>query len=357
MILADLGAEVIKVEVPGGGDDSRGYGPFIGATSGYFASLNRNKKSVVLDLKDDRDRALLCSILAKADVLLENFKPGTLDRLGFTWPTLRSLNPRLIYCHISGFGQTGPYRDRPSYDIIAQGMGGLMSITGEPDGGPTRVGASVGDLGAALYAAVGILAALQARLTTGQGQEIDVALLDCQVALLENAVMRYATTGQSPQRIGNRHPSITPFCTVPTANGYITVAAGNDALWRRLCEVVGQPELAEDVRFATNQTRTEHWTALEPILAERFRQRTSGEWLEALQQVGIPCGPINSVEDVVNDPHVQARHMIWDYEIDGRQLYFSGNPIKFSDTPTEEVYLPPPTLGEHTEEIRRRFGG
>ncbi|MBI2953912.1 MAG: CoA transferase [Chloroflexi bacterium] len=353
LILADLGAEVIKVETPGQGDDARAYGPFIGGKSAYFLSLNRNKKSVALDLKTPQGKVALSRLLAEADILIENYRPGTLNKLGFPWTRLQEINPGLICCHISGFGQTGPYRDRPAYDIIAQAMGGIMSITGQPAGVPTRVGASVADITAGLYATVGILAALRVKAETGLGQEIDISMLDCQVAILENAIARYTVSGESPEPIGNRHPSITPFTSVSARDGYIIIAAGNDVLWQKLCRMLGSPDLADDARFKTNSDRTENWEQLRPILDELFSARSVAEWLELLSKEGLPCGPINNVAQMVADPQVKAREMIWEIDVDGACLGVSGNPIKLSLTPADEIYLPPPDLGEHDDEILR----
>lgn len=359
MLLGDLGAEVMKVEAPELGDDARGYGPFVGSRSAYFMSLNRNKKSVTLDLKTPEGQELLAALLAEADLLLENFRPGTLDRLGFSWSRLQEINPALICCRVSGFGQTGPYRDRPAYDIIVQGCGGLMSITGQPDGIPTRAGASVGDITAGLYATVAILAALRVREQTGQGQEIDISMLDCQVAILENAIARYTVTGQVPAPLGNRHPSITPFTSVRARDGHIIVAAGNDALWRRLCALLGSAELAEDPRFASNADRTAHWDELEPLLDQLFGARSAAEWLELLEREGVPCGPINDVAQIVADPQVQERGMLAEMEVDGARIGFSRCPIKLSLTPLGETFSPPPDLGQHNAEIlgplRRRL--
>ncbi len=351
MILGDLGAEVIKVEAPGQGDDARTYGPFACGRSAYFMSLNRNKKSVTLDLKTPQGKGMLAQLLAQADVLVENFRPRTLENLGFSWSQLQAINPGLICCHISGFGQTGPYSDRPAYDIIAQGMGGIMSITGQPGGMPTRVGASIGDMTAGLYATVGILAALRVRELTGQGQEIDISMLDCQVAILENAVARFAVTGQIPEPIGNRHPSITPFTSVRTKDGYIIIAAGNDVLWQKLCSLLGNPDLARNPKFKTNRDRTDHWQDLEAILNEYFNARPMEEWLELLTQEGIPCGPISNVAQVISDPHIKSRKIIWDMDVAGTKISVSGSPIKFSVTPVAEAFLQPPELGEHNEEI------
>ncbi|TAK33657.1 MAG: CoA transferase [Chloroflexota bacterium] len=351
MVLGDLGAEVIKVEAPGPGDDARGYGPFAGGRSAYFMSLNRNKKSVTLDLKTSEGEELLAGLVAESDVLLENYRPGTLDRLGFPWSRLHEINPGLICCHVSGFGQTGPYRDRPAYDIIVQGMGGLMSITGQPGGMPTRAGASVGDITAGLYATVAILAALRVREQTGQGQEIDISMLDCQVAILENAIARYTVTGQVPEPLGNRHPSISPFTSVRARDGYLIVAAGNDAQWRKLCVLLERPELAEDPRFRSNEDRTSHWGELEPILDQLFRARSAAEWLELLEREGLPCGPINDVARIVSDPQVRARGMICETDVNGTRVGFSRSPIRLSLTPLSETFSPSPDLGQHNEEI------
>lgn len=353
MVLADLGADVVKVENPEGGDDARSVGPFIGGFSAYFASLNRNKRSVTVDLKTEAGKDTLARLLTDADVLLENFRPGTLDRLGFPWTRLHEINRGLICCRISGFGQTGPYHQRAAYDIIVQGMGGIMSITGQPGGIPTRVGTSIGDIGAAVYATIGVLAALRVRERTGLGQEIDISMLDCQVALLENAIARYSVTGVSPEPIGNRHPSITPFASVRTGDGYMVVAAGNDVLWEKLCSLLGAPELVKDPRFLTNRDRTEQWSELEPILDGLFRRRTTAEWLELLTANGVPCGPINGMAQVVSDPQVLERGMVRELEVAGARMFCSGNPLKFSLTPAEDFYLPPPQLGEHNDDLSR----
>lgn len=337
MVLSDLGARVIKVEPPGG-DDSRHYGPFVDGESAYFASLNRGKESIELDLKSDVDRALFERLLAKADVVVENFRPGTMARLGYGWEALHERFPRLIYAAVSGFGHSGPYSQRPAYDLVAQAMGGIMSLTGEPGRPPARVGTSIGDITAGLFTTIGITAALHQRQMTGQGMMIDVAMLDGQVAVLENALARYFATGQVPGPMGTRHPSITPFEAFSAADGYIVVAAGNDALFARLCQAVGRPELPADPRFASNPERTANVDALKAEMEKALAGRPSAEWLSVLGAAGIPCGPINTLDKVVADPQVAARTMVVSAEgASGQPLRMAGNPIKmsaFADQPT-----------------------
>lgn len=356
MILADLGAEVIKIEALGKGDDAREFPPFIQGESGYFMSLNRNKQSLTLNLKHERGREIFRALAAKADVVLENFRPGTMARLGLGYEELKAINPRLIYAAISGFGQTGPYADRPAYDLIIQAMSGIMSLTAHPGGPPTRVGSSISDIVAGMYCAVGILAALQARTQTGQGQMVDVAMLDTQVAILENAIARFSASGKSPAPTGNRHPSITPFQAFPTTDSYIVCAAGNDTLWAKFCQALGLAELSRDPRFASNGLRTENIAALEAELVPVFRQKTTDAWMEIMVAAGIPCAPINTIDRVVADPHVQAREMILALEHPkaGRHL-LPGMAIKLSDTPGG-VRTPAPTLGQHSAEILARYG-
>jgi CoA:oxalate CoA-transferase len=338
LLLADLGARVIKIERPGGGDDARHVGPFVAGRSAYFLSLNRGKESLALDLREPADRAVFERLLARADVLVENFRPGVMERLGYGAEELRARFPRLVAASVSGFGKTGPLADRPAYDLVVQAMGGIMSITGAEGGGPTRVGTSIGDLAAGLFTAVGVLAALRHRDATGAATPIDVAMLDCQVALLENAIARLAATGETPAPIGNRHPSITPFEAYPTADGHVVVAAGNDALFRRLAETVGAPELAVDARFATNAARCEHVAPLREALGAALRRAPTADWLARLQDAGIPCGPIHDVAEVMAHPQVRARNMIVDV-VDPELGAFpvAGNPIKstaFADPPT-----------------------
>jgi CoA:oxalate CoA-transferase len=356
MVLADLGADVIKIEQPDGGDDSRGYGPFLNGESVYFMSLNRNKKSLTLNLKKPAGKEVFLKLVQEADVVLENYRPGTMEKLGLGYEELETVNPRLIYAACSGFGHTGPYSQKAAYDLIVQGMGGIMSLTGFPGGMPTRVGASIGDITAGLFTAVGILAALCKRNETGKGQKVDVAMLDCQVAILENAIARYAVTGESPQPTGNRHPSISPFAVFEAKDGYIVVAAGNDNLWQKWCQAVGREELAEDPRFVTNAGRTENWAVLEPIMAEVMARRTVDEWLGLFEEIGIPSGPINDVAKVVRHPQIVSREMVvaQDHPVAGR-LLIPGIPIKLSRTPGA-IESPAPLLGQHSELILRQAG-
>lgn len=350
MLLADMGAEVIKIEPLPTGDEARNVGPFLDSMSAYFISLNRGKKSVAVNLKDPRGRAVLLDLVRKADILLENFRPGTMKRLGLDFQTLREVNPRLIYASCSGFGQTGPYAHRGAYDMIIQGMGGIISITGEPGRPPVRVGTSIADLGGGLFTTIGILAALQARERTGQGQHVDVSMLDALVALLENAIIRYTVTGEVPGPLGARHPSITPFEVFPAKDGSVVIAVGTK-LWEPFCQALGRSELLEDPRFTTNALRTEHQAELFPLIAEVTRTKTAAEWIRIMEEAGVPCGPINTVDKVVEDPQIKARGMI--VEIDQGEVgkvRIAGFPIKFSMTPGG-VQGRAPRLGEHTEEV------
>ena len=331
MMLYDLGARVIKVEAPKVGDDSRHIGPFLKGKSAYFMSLNRGKQSIALDLKADADRAVFEKLLAKADVLVENFRPGTMEQLGYGFETLRKTHPKLIYAAASGFGDSGPYRTRAAYDMVVQGMGGIMSITGHPGGPPTRVGTSVGDITAGLFTAIGINAALYHRSQTGEGQKIDVAMLDCQIAILENAIARYFATGQVPGPIGARHPSITPFEAYRAADGHIIVAAGNDGLFARLCNAIGAANLLQDPRFASNDLRTQNHDGLKIEMEKAFAADSVAHWLALLDAAGVPCGPLNNVEQALNDPQVVSRNMVvstQDPEVG--ELKMAGNPIKLS---------------------------
>lgn len=351
MVLADMGARVYKIEHPEGGDDSRAFGPFVGAESAYFMSLNRNKRSLTMNLKHPRSKELFLAMTRRADVVVENFRPGAMERLGLGYEQLREQNPRIIYAAVSGFGHTGPYAQKPCYDIVAQAMGGLMSITGHPGGPPTRVGASIGDITAALFAAIGILAAVHERAVSGLGQKIDVSMMDCQVAILENAVARFLTSGEIPDRIGNRHPSIAPFSAFAASDGYVIVAAGNDSLWVRLCQVLGRPDLAADERFATNGLRTANWDQLEPLLAAAFAGRAVEVWLTDLEAAGIPCGPINDVAQVIADPQTKARRMVQmvDHPVAG-PVSVTASPIKMSRTAVDEVFAAAPALGADTDQ-------
>ncbi len=358
MILADLGAEVIKVERPDVGDDSRAFGPFINGKSAYFISLNRGKKSMVLNLKMEKDLKVFKELIKKVDVLVENFRPGTMDRLGLGYEDLKVINPRLIYAASSGFGHSGPYSKKAAYDMIVQAAGGMMSITGQPGGPPVRVGASIGDITAGLFTAIGINAALYQRQQTGVGQKIDVAMLDAQVAILENAIARYIVTKEPPKPLGTRHPSITPFEAFKAADEWVIIAVGNDALWARFCESVRREELIEEPDFATNAKRTENYSKLKPIMDEIIAQRTAAEWIRDLDKVGIPVGPINTVDKLFTDPQVKARQMLVEVDdsVAGRVIT-AGNPIKMSSFADESSRKAAPELGEHTEEIVRRFLG
>ena len=351
MILADLGAEVIKIELPGRGDEARGFGPFQNGESAYFTSVNRGKKSVTLDLHTSVGQGLARDLAGRCDVLIENFRPGRMRRFALGYEELHALYPRLVYASVSGFGQTGPYAERPAYDVIVQAMGGLASITGAPGGEPVRVGSSIGDLSAALFSVIGILAAVARAHKSGQGQQVDVSMLDCQVALLENAISRYYVTGEVPTPLGSRHPSITPFQFFRAADGHVVVAAGNDSLWRKLCEALGVAELAAEPRFATNALRTENQAELENSLQVAFATRSVREWEGALGAAGVPCGPIHTVKQVVEDPHVKARQMIIElvHPTAGSQAQ-PNSPLKFSETPVELSHAAP-LLGEHTLDV------
>ena len=351
MVLADLGADVIKIEMPGTGDDARAYPPHINGESAYFMSLNRNKRGMTLNLKSEAGKEVFRDLVGKADIVVENFRPGTMTKLGLDYDTLREINPRLIYAAASGFGQTGPYSRRAAYDAIVQAMGGIMSVTGQAGGEPTRVGTSMGDITAGLFTTIGILTAVIHREKSGKGQMVDVAMLDSQVAILENAIARYTVTGKIPEPIGNRHPSIIPFETFATADGTIMIAAGNNALWRKLCYALEQPDLADDPRFKTNPLRAENYDELRPILAAVIGGRETAVWLEILEEAGVPNGPINNMAQVMADPQVQAREMIVevDHPVAGK-TELPGIPIKLSDTPGS-IRTPAPLLGQHAEEI------
>ncbi len=356
MTLADLGAEIIKIEKPGTGDDSRAFGPHLHGESAYFMSINRGKKSLTLDLKSEKGREIFLLLIKDADVLVENFKPGVMKKLGLDYDKLKIINPKLIYCASSGFGQTGPYSSRPAYDLIIQGMGGLMSITGPDASQPTKVGSSIADIFAGVFSVIGIVSALYNRAQTGKGQMVDVAMLDCMVAILENAIARFTGSGVDPVPIGNRHPSIAPFTSVKTADGYINIACGNDALWAKLCEIIGRPDLVSDSRFVSNRTRCDHMTDLLPMLNEAMSGQSSAFWLEKLEAGHVPAGPINSISQVLSDPQVIARKMLLEltHPVAGL-IKIPGSPVKLSETPAE-VNAPAPVLGQHNEEILTVLG-
>ncbi|ACZ18646.1 CaiB/BaiF CoA transferase family protein [Thermanaerovibrio acidaminovorans] len=357
MMLSDMGARVIKVENPAGGDDSRAFAPMLNGESAYFMSINRGKESVAINLKDPKGKELLLELVKKVDVLVENFKPGTMDKLGLGYEVLSQVNPRLIYAASSGFGQYGPYSHLPAYDLIIQGMGGLQSITGPDPEHPTKVGSSMADILAGIFTVIGILAALRAREVTGLGQMVDVAMLDCLVATLENAIARYVVTGSVPRPAGNDHPSIAPFATFESADGFVNIAAGNDSLWRKLCDALGIGELAEDSRFLTNSDRLANWPELKAIINEHTRTKPTDHWVKVLREAQVPCGPINTVDRVMADPHVLARDMIVSlvHPVAG-ELKVPGVPIKFSKTPGE-IKGPAPLLGQHTRSVLQEMLG
>ncbi|MCC7162129.1 MAG: CoA transferase [Anaerolineae bacterium] len=353
MILADLGADVVKVEAPERGDPSRTAGPFANGVSGYFLSVNRNKRSIVLDLKSEAGRARAAKLAGRADVVVENFVPGTMKRWGLDYATLAETNSRLIYASCTGFGQTGPRALESAFDLVIQALAGTMSITGEAGAAPVRVGNSIGDLGGALYLTIGILAALQARHRTGRGQALDLSMMDAQVALLENAFMRYFVTGETPARLGSRHPLIVPFQAFPTSDGYVVVTAGTEAQWGRLCEALGASELKEDARFLTNTARRQNIPALETELSARFKTRTTDEWLEILRDHEIPCAPIQTIAQAASDPQIAAREMIVNVEdAQAGTQRIVNTPLRFSEMQSG-VRTSAPQLGEHTDEILR----
>ena len=349
MLLADMGARVIKIEQPGKGDDTRHWGPpFIEGESAYFLSINRNKESVTLDFKRPEGRAIFDELVARSDVVVENFRPGTLARLGLDFASLAPRYPRLVYCSISGFGHTGPRRNEPGYDAVMQAEGGLMSITGAADGPPVRVGVAITDIASGMFAAQGIALALFARERTGRGQAVDIAMLDSVAALLSYQASTYFVTGSAPSRMGNRHPTIVPYETFAAADGDFMLAVGNDDQWRRFCRVAG---LENVERFATNRARVTRYAELRPILAERLRTRTRMEWIEVLAATGVACGSVRDLHEVFTDPQLAAREMVAHVEhATIGEIGLLGVPIKLSDTPGS-VRTAPPTLGQHTESV------
>jgi glutaryl-CoA transferase len=367
--LADLGASVIKVEKPGTGDDTRAFAPPYAAASdgspsgesAYFLSANRGKRSVTIDFIQPEGQKLVRALAANSDVLIENFKVDGLAKYGLDYPSLHALNPGLIYCSITGFGQTGPYRHKPGYDFMIQGIGGLMSITGEPDqhpgGGPVKVGVAVADVFTGLYATIAILGAMSHRDRTGAGQHIDLALLDTQVAILANQAMNYLVTGVAPRRLGNAHPNIVPYQVFAASDGHLIVAVGNDSQYAQLCEILGRPDLASDQRFATNASRVNHRDELVAVVGGIFATRTMRDWLDALERVGVPCGPINTIAEVFADPQVVARGVRLELPHPALGSVPSvANPIKYSETPIA-YRSAPPMLGADTDEILRDMLG
>jgi crotonobetainyl-CoA:carnitine CoA-transferase CaiB-like acyl-CoA transferase len=361
--LADLGAEVIKVERPGIGDDTRGWGPpFLTDREGrptsdaaYYLAANRGKKSVTIDFTRTEGQELVRRLAADCDIVLENFKVGGLAKYGLDYASLQAINPGIIYCSITGFGQTGPYRNRAGYDFLIQGMGGLMSVTGEPDGapggGPVKVGVAIVDIFTGMYAVTSVLAALAHRERTGEGEYIDLSLLDVQVATLANQATNYLVSGRSPERLGNAHPNIVPYQALATGDGHIILAVGNDGQFAKFCAVAGCPELADDERYSTNAGRVRNRDELIPIIKELFRKRTSADWIAALENAGVPCGPINTIAEVFANPQVQSRGMRIDVPHNGSgQIPLVGSPMKFTRTPLNDRQ-PPPQLGEHNDEV------
>lgn len=351
-ILADHGAEVWKVEIPGKGDDTRHFGPpFQDGESAYFMSINRNKKSITVNLKSDEGIQIVNSLAEKADVVIENFRPGALDKFGLDADSVLELNPKLIYCSVSGFGQTGPWSRKPGYDLAVQGMGGIMSLTGDPSGMPTKVGTSIADIVSGMYAAQGILLALFARERTGRGQKVDVSMLDGQISLLTYQAGIYFMERVSPQRKGNQHPTICPYETFRASDGYINLAIGNDKLWQKFCDLLQKPELLADDRFKSNPDRVGHRDELFKILSDVFVGDTVANWIEKLEGAGIPAGPIYNVGEVLTLDQTEARDMV--VELDhpkAGKISVTGVPVKLSETPGG-VFSPPPVLGEHTEKI------
>lgn len=356
MLLGDLGAEVIKVENPSGGDDTRQWGPPWAGDSGlsaYFASVNRNKRSLTLNLKTQSGRDLARQLAAKSHILIENFKVGQMAEFGLGYDDLKVINPALVYCSITGFGQTGSYRERPGYDYVIQAMSGLMSITGPTDGEPHKVGVAVSDVFTGLFANSSILAALRHAEHSGQGQYIDVALLDAQIAALVNIASNYLVSGQTPARLGNEHPNIVPYQVFSASDMDFVLAVGNDRQFAALCNLIGQPELASDPRYVDNPRRLENRSALIAHLQAIFKTRKAADWVDGLLTAGIPAGPINSVADILNDPQVRARGLVQSVPLDGDNLLrLVGPAVKLSETPAQ-VNLPPPLLGQHTDAILR----
>ena len=354
MLLADLGAEIIKVEMPGRGDDTRAYPPNINGVSSYFLSINRGKKSITLDLKDKQAREALYRIAKKCDVVLENFRPGVTKRLGVDYDTLKEHNPRLVYCSISSFGQTGPYAQWPGYDLIIQGMGGLMGVTGEEGKPPVRIGVAMTDIGTGMYATIGILSALFSRLITGKGQYVDVSMMDGSISWMTYAAGNYFATGKNPERLGSAHPSIVPYQAFTAGDGkHLLIAAGNDRLFQMLCDGMNLGDLKQDERFKGNEDRVKNRVELISLLEQEFLGKERDEWLTILKEIGFPCAPVYSIDEIFRDPQVLHREMLMEMEHPKAGTIKQIGPVlKFSESQSN-FSLPPPLLGEHTEEILR----
>ena len=356
MVLSDLGARVIKVEAPGIGDDSRKFGPFIEEQSAYFMSLNRGKESIALNLKNEDDKKIFEKILAKADILVENFKPGTLERWGYGWNDLKDKYPKLIYASASGFGQTGPMKELPAYDMVVQGMGGLMSVTGQPNSEPTRVGTSIGDITAGLFTAIGVNAALFDRTKTGKGSHIDVSMLDCQIAILENAIARYLSKGEIPQPMGSRHPSIAPFEAFKTKDSHIIIAAGNEKLFQGMCEVLNCDSYKQE-KFKDNQSRNKNIDELKVIIESKLKDKTTEDWVSLFTEKKIPCGPIYNIKEAVENPQIEFRNMIVSANHNKiGKFKMAGNPIKMSNYEDKSTRGEIPDLDQHRDKILKEFG-
>jgi CoA:oxalate CoA-transferase len=356
-LMAEMGARVIKVEPPGKGDDAREYGPFREGKSTYFSSINRGKESIALDLKAAKDKRIFEALLAKADVIVENFRPGTMEKLGYGWETLHPRYPRLIYAAASGFGHSGPLSREPAYDMVVQGLGGIMSITGHPGQPPARIGMSIGDIGAGLYTAVAVNAALVHREKTGDATKVDIAMFDCQLALLENAIMRYTVSGEIPGPLGARHPSITPFEAFETADGPMIVAAGNDGLWLKLCEALGRSDLAAAPQYKSNDLRNQNQASLKREIENELKKAPRAQWLERLNRAGIPSGPINDVAQALQHPQVAARNMLITVaDPMSGELKLAGNPLKFSAFADPPTRAPAPALDADRERLLRELG-
>src|SRR6478672_7818187 len=357
MLLADMGARVIKIEQPGRGDDTRGWGPpFLGHESAYFLSVNRNKESLALDLRSAAAKAVIPRLLERTDVIVENFRPGAMTRLGLDYAAIHATHPAIVYCSISGFGQTGPRRSEPGYDAVIQAEGGLMSLTGDADGPPFRLGVAISDIVSGMFAFQGISMALYARTQTGCGQLVDIGMLDSTAALLTYQAGSFFATAQAPQRLGNRHPTIVPYETFSASDGDFVIAVGNDALWRAFCRACGLEALGDDPRFATNRQRVQGYGVLKPAIVERLRSKTRAEWIAVLTAAGIPCGAVRDVGEVLADPQLAAREMVQQVEHASLgPLRVTGVPVKLSDTPGG-VRTAPPTLGQHTDAILGELG-
>lgn len=352
MILGDLGAEIIKVEKPDTGDDSRHFGPFKEGESAYFMSINRNKKSMTLNLKDERGKEVLRELIKSSDVIAENYRPGTMGKLGFSYDEIKKINPEIIYATICGFGYDSAYPGKPGYDIIAQAFGGLMSITGYPENPPTRVGSSLADIMSGLFTTIAVLASLRERDKTGEGAYIDTAMVDCIIAVLENAMVRYTVTGEVPKRMGSRHPSLTPFDVFQTLDSYIVIGIGNDHLWDVFCSCIPEfNSLLEDERFKTNESRSRNEAALKPLIESWTKKHKTSELLDITNKFGIPCSPVNNIEEVVNDPNTKHRQMLYEFDhpIAGK-MRTANSPLNISNACCK-THMRAPTLGEHNEEI------